>query len=241
MHYVVTRGGGVPNVVPNVAALWMYVRGKDWTEAEKVFAHVQQIVAGADRMAWGEEFEQKSAGYLAPELVRLSGLYDLNINFAGSEVMQRNFDRVGVAAYDEKEQEFARALQKSFGMPNAGYSTKILAIDRNRAPEPSGSTDVGNVSWATPVIELHVATWPTKIPAHSWASTAASGASGGFKAMLVAAKVLACTGLDLITEPAALAAVKDEFKKSRAQFHYSPAVRPDDKPSLPSNMRAARE
>jgi aminobenzoyl-glutamate utilization protein B len=241
MHYVVSNGGGVPNVVPNKAAVWMFVRGKDWTEAQKVFAHVKGIADGADRMAWGEEFQSKAAGYRAPELVLLSGLYDLNINLAGSRIMQKELERVGVAAYDEKEQAYARALQKSFGMAEAGYPTQILPYDEGRAPEPSGSTDVGNVSWAAPVIELHVATWPSKIPAHSWASTSASGASGGFKAMLVAAKVLACTGLDLVADPAALASVKEEFKKSRAAFKYSPAVGPDDKPSLPSHLRAAKE
>lgn len=241
MHYVVSDGGGVPNVVPNHAGLWMFVRGKDWSEAEKVFAHVQQMVTGADMIAWGEQYQSKAAGWRAPELVRLSGQYELNINFAGSEVMQRCLDRVGVAAYDDKEQAFARALQKSFGAPESGYSTRILTFDRSRPPEPSGSSDVGNVSWAAPVIELHVATWPQKIPAHSWASTAASGASGGMKAMLVAAKVLACTGLDLVSDPAALAAVKEEFAKSRAQFHYSPAVGPDDKPALPSCMRVVHE
>jgi aminobenzoyl-glutamate utilization protein B len=192
-------------------------------------------------IAWGEEYRSKAAGWRPPELVRLSGQYELNINYAGSAVMQKCLERVGVAPYDEKEQEFARALQKSFGAAETGYSTKILAFDRSRPPEPSGSSDVGNVSWAAPVIELHVATWPQKIPAHSWASTAASGASGGMKAMLVAAKVLACTGLDLVSDPAALAAVKEEFAKSRAQFHYSPAVGPDDRPSLPSCMRVVHE
>jgi aminobenzoyl-glutamate utilization protein B len=241
MHYVVSDGGGVPNVVPNRAGVWMFVRGKNWSEAEKVFAHVQQMVTGADMIAWGEEYQSKAAGWRAPDLVRLSGQYELNINFAGSEVMQKCLDRVGVAPYDEKEQEFARALQKSFGAAEAGYATRILTLDRGRPPEPSGSTDVGNVSWAAPVIELHVATWPQKIPAHSWASTAASGASGGMKAMLVAAKVLACTGLDLVTDPAALAAVKEEFAKSRERLHYSPAVGPDDKPSLPSCMHPLHE
>ena len=166
----------------------------------------------------------------------LSSQYDMNVNFTGAELMQRELERVGAAKYDDHEQTFARALQKSFGMPEAGYATAVVPFSRARPPEPAGSSDVANVSWAVPTMSLHVATWPTKIPAHSWASTAASGASGGFKAMLISAKVLACTGLDLITDPAALAAVKEEFKKSRAQFHYSPAVGPDDKPALPSSM-----
>jgi aminobenzoyl-glutamate utilization protein B len=241
MHYVVSDGGGAPNVVPNRARIWMYVRGKDWPEAEKVYAHVEQMVTGADMIAWGEEYRLASAGYQPPEITRLSGLYEYNINYAGSELMQRNFELVGAAAYSESEQQFARDLQKSFGQPEAGFSTKVVPFDRHRPPEPGGSTDVANVSWTTPTVELRVATWPEKVPAHSWASTAASGSTGAFKAMLVAAKVLATTGLDFATDAAALASMKAEFAKSRESFHYSPAVRPEDKPMLPTSMRAALE
>ena len=241
MHYVVTEGGKAPNVVPNRARLWMYVRGKDWPEAEKIYAHVEKCVTGGDLMAWGEEYQLASAGYRAPEIVRLSGQYEYNINFAGSEVMQKEFERIGVATYSEAEQTFAHQLEESFGAPSLGFSTTITPFDRNRVPEPGGSTDVANVSWTVPTVELRVATWPQKIPAHSWASTAASGSDGGYRAMLTSAKVLAATGLDFITDPAARARMKAEFDASRKSFHYSPAVRPEDKPLLPTNMRAAHE
>ncbi|MSR47223.1 MAG: amidohydrolase [Planctomycetes bacterium] len=237
IHYVITDGGKAPNVIPARARVWMYVRGKDWREAEKVYAHVEQCIDGADRMAWGEEHGDAAAGWRAPEVVRLSGLYEYNINFAGSELLQKNLERIGVPGFTAEEQEFARALQRSFGAKQDGYSTTITPFSRDRAPEPGGSTDVANVSWTTPTVELRVATWPKKIPAHSWASTAASGASGGYRAMLVAAKTLAATGLDCMTDAAALAAMRAEFVKSREGFDYSPAVRPTDVPSVPSHMK----
>jgi aminobenzoyl-glutamate utilization protein B len=239
MHYVVTEGGKAPNVIPNVARVWMYVRGKDWPEAEKVYAHVEKIVAGADLMAWGEEHQDAAAGWRAPEITRLSGLYEYNINFAASETMQKSLERVGAAAYTDEEQAFARALQKSFGQPETGFATNVTPFDRHRAPEPGGSTDVANVSWVVPTVELRMATWPQKVPAHSWASTAASGSAGGARAMLAAAKVLACTGLDLVVDAAALARAKAEFAESRKSFRYSPAVRPQDRPMLPSSLRPA--
>ncbi len=241
IHYVVTEGGKAPNVIPNRARIWMYVRGKDWREAEKVYSHVERCIDGADLMAWGEEHGRSSAGYRAPEVVRLSGLYEYNINFAGSELLQKNLERIGVPAFSEAEQQFARALQQSFGEPPDGYSTTITPFSRDRAPEPGGSTDVANVSWTTPTVELRVATWPTEIPAHSWASTAASGASGGYRAMLVAAKTLAATGLDCLTDAAALAAMRAEFARSREGFDYSPAVRPGDVPSVPSHQRVTQK
>ena len=241
MHYVVTYGGGVPNVVPNLARIWMFVRGKDWPEAEKVYAHVEKCVTGADMMAWGEEYQLMSAGYRPPEIQRLSGQYEYNINFAGAEVMQRNLEIAGPIAFTSGEQSFARELQQSFGAEPAGFSTKINPFDRKRPTYPGGSTDVANVSWTTPTTELRVATWPEKIPAHSWASCAASGSTGGERAMLCAAKVLATTGLDWVTDAAALAKMKSEFAESRKKFHYSPAVGPTDKPVLPSNLRVTHE
>jgi hypothetical protein len=59
--------------------------------------------------------------------------------------------------------------------------------------------------------------------------------------MLIAAKTLACTGLDFISDPAALPAMQQEFAESRARFDYSPAVLPGDRPTLPSHMRSKRE
>jgi aminobenzoyl-glutamate utilization protein B len=238
IHYVVTEGGKAPNVIPNRARVWMYVRGKEWREAEKVYAHVEKCIDGADRIAWGEEHGVAAVGYKAPEIVRLSGLYEYNINFAGSEVLQRNLELVGVPAFSDDEQQFARALQSAFGAKPQGFSTAITPFSRDRAPEPGGSTDVANVSWVTPTVELRVATWPQEIPAHSWASTAASGSAGGYRAMAIAAKVLAATGLDCLTDQDALAAMKREFAKSRETFDYSPAVRPTDVPSVPSHMKS---
>src|SRR5688572_20139527 len=241
IHYVVTEGGKAPNVIPNRARVWMYVRGKDWPEAEKVYAHVEKVIAGADLISWGEEHGLEASGYRAPEIARLSGLYEYNINVAGSEAMQKNLELVGAAKYTEEEQAYARALQRAFGQPEAGFMTKVVPFERHRAPEPGGSTDVANVSWATPTIELRIATWPEEVPAHSWASTSASGSSGGYRAMLVAAKVLATTGLDLVVDGDARVAMKAEFAESRKDFRYSPAVLPQDRPSLPSHMRSLHE
>src|SRR5688572_24057016 len=92
IHYVVTEGGKAPNVIPNRARVWMYVRGKDWPEAEKVYAHVEKVIAGADLISWGEEHGLETSGYRAPEIARLSGLYEYNINVAGSEAMQKNLE-----------------------------------------------------------------------------------------------------------------------------------------------------
>ena len=96
---------------------------------------------------------------------------------------------------------------------------------------------MANVSWVCPTIDLSVANWPLEVPAHSWASTAASGSSAGNKAMLVASKVLACAGVDALTDPELIAAIRAEFEEKAREFPYVSPVGPDDQPSLPSHLR----
>lgn len=237
IHYVVTNGGEAPNVVPNEASVWLFTRGADWPEQERVYQHVLKIAEGADLMAWGEEHGDAAAGYRAPLVQNYTGLYHYNPNELVARVMHSNLELVGPAAYTEAEHDFARELQAAFGLEPSGYHTAVAPFDPNAAPEPGGSTDVANISWVCPTIDLNVACWPENVPAHSWASTAASGAPGGFRGMWTAAEVLACTGVDFLLDGALIGAAQHEFEQSSASFPYVSPVGPEDRPSLPTSMR----
>lgn len=237
IHYVVTESGAAPNVVPSEARVWLFTRGKDWFEQESVFEHVEAIVRGADLMAWGEEHGDPESGYRPARIDMFTGLYHYNPNEAVARLMHANLELVGPASYSDAEQEFARELQRAFGLEPEGFHAAITPFDPNAEPEPGGSTDVANVSWVCPTIDLDVANWPRDVPAHSWASTAASGSSGGQKAMLVAAKVLACAGVDVLTQPELVAAMRAEFESSTAERGYVSPVGPDDQPRTPSHQR----
>ena len=237
IHYVVTEGGGAPNVIPAKASIWLFTRGKDWREEEKIYNHVQVMVQAADMMAWGEEYGDSAVGFRPAEIAMFTGLYDYNINREVAKIVQTNLDLAGPPVFTHQEQEFARALQKSFGVPASGYHTKIKTLDFERAPEPGGSTDVANISWVAPTVDFGVANWPLGIPAHSWASTSASGYSAAFKAMHQASKIMAFCGIDIMTDPKLLKKIREAFKESVKDFDYAPAVGPEDKPRLPSHMR----
>jgi aminobenzoyl-glutamate utilization protein B len=237
IHYVVTDGGEAPNVVPSKASAWFFTRGKDWAEQEAVYQHVRRIVQGADLMAWGEEHGSVEAGYRAPLVQNFTGLYHYNPNESVARVMHRNFDLVGAADYTEAQHAFARDLQTAFGVEPAGMHAEVAPFDPDAAPEPGGSTDVANISWVCPTIDLRVAHWPQDIPAHSWASTAASGSPGAFLALATASKVLACAGVDVLTHPDEVAAMRAEFEASSATFPYVDPLGDDAVPSLPSSMR----
>lgn len=237
IHYVVTQGGGAPNVIPAKAAVWLYTRGKDWPEEEKVYQHVRAMVEAADIMAWGEEHGKAEAGFRPASVTMFTGLYDYNINREAAKLVHANLELVGPPRFTDEEQEFGRRLQKTFGVEPSGMHAEIKPLDFDAPPESGGSTDVGNISWVTPTIGFGVANWPQNIPAHSWASTAASGSSGGYRAMLVAAKVLALSGIDVMTRPDAVRAMRREFDDSLEGFDYDPPVGEDDHPALPSHLR----
>lgn len=237
IHYVVTGGGEAPNIVPSEASIWLFTRGKDWPEEEAVFEHVLKIVQGADLMAWGEEHGDASAGFQAAEVETFTGLYHYNPNLAVAQLMHRNLELVGAADYNDDEHAFGRSLQEAFGVEPAGMHDGITPFDPHAEPEPGGSTDVANISWVCPTIDLRVANWPRRVPAHSWASTAASGSSAAQKAMLQAAKVLAAAGVDVLTNPDLVAAMRAEFELRAAEFPYVSPVAADAVPALPTSMR----
>ena len=236
IHYVITDGGAAPNVVPSRARVWMFTRGKDWREQERVYQHVRGIVEGADRMAWGEEYGAEDRGFQPAHVHDFTGLYEYNTNEPLARVVHENLSLVGGPRFTAEEQEFGKALQRNFGFPALGFSEDVVPFNPRAAPEPGGSTDVANISWVAPTIDLSVATWPIACPAHSWASTSASGSSAAMKAMLTAAKTLACAGVQLTTDDDAVVRIRAAFERSREHFDYLPPIGPDAVPALPSHM-----
>ncbi len=238
IHYVVTAGGDAPNVIPSTASIWLFTRGKDWPEQEQVFQHVMKIVEGADLMAWGEEHGDLAAGFKPAQVQMFTGLYHYNPNHTVARLMHRNLELIGPPDFSEEHHAFARGLQENFGLEPLGMHAEVRPFDPDPEPESGGSTDVANISWVCPTIDLSVANWPLEIPAHSWASTAASGSDGGKLAMLTAAKVLAASGIDVLTHPEEVSEARAEFERASAGFPYVSPVGPEDAPSLPSHLRA---
>ena len=237
IHYVVTQGGGAPNVIPAKASIWLYNRAKDWPEVMKIYSHVETIVKAADMMAWGEEYGDPRSGFKPAEINMLTGVYEYNHNHATAKVIHANLSLMGAPKYTKSEEKFARDLQEAFGVDVEGYHAEVAELNLDPPRESGGSTDVANISWTTPTASFGVSNWPQNIPAHSWASTAASGSEPGLKAMLNACKVLAFNAIDVMSDPSLIEPMKNEFANSRKKFDYIPPVGPEVKPGLPSHMR----
>jgi aminobenzoyl-glutamate utilization protein B len=222
IHYVITDGGKAPNVVPDFAEVYYYVRHPQREVAQELF---ERIVKAADGAATGTETKV--------EYEVIGGVYNLLPIVSLAKNMHENLTRVGGVSYTAAELEFGKKMQESFGKnkPDLGNALKIEPFENTE--RSGGSTDVGDVSWVVPTVGLRTATWIPGTPAHSWQAVACGGTDIGIKGMMVAAKTLACSGLDLLQNPALIEQAKTEFNKARGGegFKYTPLLG-DRKPAL---------
>ncbi|MEL6654927.1 MAG: amidohydrolase [Bacteroidota bacterium] len=222
IHYVITNGGAAPNVVPAFAEVFYYVRHPDRAEVKRLF---DRLVLTAEGAATGTETRMKY------EVIH--GLYNLMPNSTLAEVMYENLQKVGGVEYDEAEYVFADSILQTYKRP--GIELASAAQVGEFQPSPGvypASTDVGDVSWVTPTAGLRTATWVPGTSAHSWQAVAAGGMSIGKKGMLVAAKTLSLTAIQLFSAPDICDKAREELEtRTGADFEYE-ALIGDRKPPL---------
>lgn len=223
IHYSIMKGGDVPNVVPEYAKLWCWVRDSRRAGVEEVLARVRKIAEGAALMA---EVESK--------LTVQAGDYEFLVNIAGAKLIHDNLMWLGPIEYTSEEQEFARAIQRATGVEARGLKGDIQPLEEERPDPPGGSTDVADVSWIVPTLHLSVTTAPEGAPWHAWPVVACGGMSIGHKGLTQAAKALAATMIDLFEDAKAREAIKSEFKKKAGGHVYKPYI-PDGPPPLPKS------
>ena len=208
IHYVITNGGKAPNVVPEFAEVYYYVRHPDKKTAVSIFDRIAKAAEGA---ALGTETKM--------EFEIIGGTHDLLINKTLAQNMQTNLEKVGGVKYTADENIFAKKIQTSFlgrvESIDSAASVKPLQIKKNL-----GSTDVGDVSYAVPTIGLETATWVTGTSAHSWQAVACGATDIGIKGMMVAAKAMAFTAIDLFTNPELINKAKEEFIETKGDYEY---------------------
>jgi aminobenzoyl-glutamate utilization protein B len=221
MHYAILKGGDVPNVVPEYAKLWCWVRDSKRAGVEEVMQRVRKIAEGAGLMAGVEA-----------KLTIQSGDYEMLVNLAGAKLMHANLAWLGPIQYTEEEQEFARQIQRATNVEPVGLKGEIKPLADPKADPDGGSTDVADVSWIVPMVNLTVTTAPYKAPWHAWPVVACGGMSIGHKGLTLAAKALAATMVDLFEDASARASIQAEFKE-KTQGHSYKGYIPEGPPPLP--------
>jgi len=221
IHYVIIEGGGAPNVVPDHARAWYYVRDIDRESVEKDYERVLKVIEGASLMT-GTTYK----------IHFKSGVHETLANKAGGEVVYSNLLLVGPPLFTDEEQAFAKNIQKSVGVEEKGLTTKIEPFSLPEKSWGSGSTDVAEVSWLTPTTALGVAFTPLGTPGHHWSAAACAGMSIGHKCLAVAAKVMAASCLDFIAQPEVIKKMRDEWTARKKGREYKSPLPADLQPRV---------
>ena len=223
IHYVITKGGEAPNVVPANAEVYYYARHKDRDVLKSIWKRIENAAEGAAK-GTGTQVEWEIQG----------GVFNLLPNVTLAEDMYQNLKTVGGVEYTPEETAFAKKIGETLGskatIESAGQVREFHPASASVAG--SASTDVGDVSWVVPTVGLATATWVPGSAPHSWQSTAASGMSIGQKGMLVAAKTLALTALDLYKTPTLIEKARAEWLERRGTDFKYEALLGNRKPAL---------
>ena len=222
IHYHIEDGGQVVNVVPDYSKLWVRVRDPKRKVMLPTYERVKKMAEGAAIMA--------NVDY---KISLVSGIYETLVNRSGGEIMQKNLELLGPITYTEEETAFGKAIQKATGKEQVGMDSKINPLKETEKNPGGGSTDVGDVSWNVPNINLSVTVAPKDTPWHSWAVVACGGMSIGHKGMAYAAKAMGMTMVDLFENPKLVTKVKEEFKTRKGDEVYEPMI--DGPPPIGKN------
>ncbi len=225
MHYTITETGGVPNIIPDLAESWYYVRAPRRRDVEDISKRLMNVAEGAAMMTdttVEEDF--------------ICGTYEFLPNDVLFGVTHQNMEEVGIPEYTPEELAFAKELQKALS-PEAiraevtrtasmtGREDPVISQGLYDPEKPcgnmvNGSSEVGDVSWNIPTSLFVTATWPVGVPPHTWQATAASGSSIGYKAMHYAARIMTGIGYDLLNNPTLVEEANQELQVRTREQPY---------------------
>ena len=220
LHYVITDGGDAPNIVPETAQVYYYVRHPDRDQVVELF---ERVVRAAEAAAMGTDTQV--------DVEVMHGNYPVLPNHTLAQLVNDNVVAMGGIEYNAEEQAFAETIRKTLISPR-----RELGSQQRIAPyqprQSMGSTDVGDVSWLVPTVGFSTATWVPGTPAHSWQAVAAGGMSIGHKGMGLASRLLAKSAAQLILQPDVIDEAKAELRRSQGpDFDYA-ALLGDREPPL---------
>ena len=214
IHYVITEGGKAPNVVPDFAEVYYYARHNKRDVVMDIFDRMVKAAEGA-ALGTGTTMDYEIIG----------GTHELLPNLTLQKMVHEKLSQVGGVQYNDSELAFANEIAMSLGQEQADLAVATGIAAYKTTAKAGGSTDVGDVSFAVPTVGFGTATWVPGTAAHSWQAVAAGGTGIGNKGMMVAAKTLSLSAMELFSNPKLLNAAKVEHQKSLgASFKYIPLI-----------------
>jgi len=223
IHYVIPSAGEAPNVVPEYARVWYYVRDVDREKVQEWYDWLLKIAEGA---AMGTRTTH--------EVTLITGVHAYNLNRPLQEALQANMEALGEPEYPEAFHDFARQLQAFLGIEQKGLNTAIKPLADGEEEASGGSTDVAEVSRIVPTAGISVTSAAADIPWHSWATSASHGTEGSVVSAHRAAQVLALTGVDILTNPDLVQRAQAFFQEKTGGKPYESPLPLGQKPILPA-------
>jgi aminobenzoyl-glutamate utilization protein B len=219
LHHTITSGGGAPNVVPEFAEGFFYVRHPKAEVAQQLYPRLLKC-AQAGALATETKLEVQYLG----------GTMEIIPNNTLAQIAKKNLTALNDIAFDGEELKFAVRLQETF--PEKAPLEDVGRVFDISGKSSGGSTDVGDVSWVVPVTGFTTACWVPGTPGHSWQAVACGGMTIGKKGMDLAARNLAATAFDLFTQPQVLKNAKTEHSRRLNGRTYTAMLEKDQRPPL---------
>ena len=113
-HYVISDGGDQPNVVPQRASVWYFIREMDYEDIKRNFETAIRIAEGAAMMT-DTEMTYQVRGAAWPR----------HFNRTVAETMYEHIEDVGLPEWTEDDHTFAKAVQQSVGSDPNGMPTEL--------------------------------------------------------------------------------------------------------------------
>jgi aminobenzoyl-glutamate utilization protein B len=236
IHYVITKGGGAPNVVPDDCEVWYFIRSPERHQVDELTERVRNVAQGAALMT-----------ETTLEEIFVAGSYNLLPNDVLSDQLMSALERLGPISFSDDEIAYAKTIINAFPIElrrvflkqekvpldliEAGLTGEIWPI-ADRGEVLPGSTDVSDVSWIAPTAQCTTPTWALGVPGHSWAVTATGAMSIGHKGMMQAAKAMAITAADAVLDPSIIERAQAEFTKRTEGRPYSCPIPDHVKPRV---------
>ncbi|CAN5893489.1 M20 family metallopeptidase [soil metagenome] len=228
-HSVIVDGGDQPNVVPQTASVWYYLREVDYKGIRSLWAVADSVAQGAALM---------TGTTLLPTRV-LGAAWPRHYNRPVAEALSANIERVGMPPWTADDQAFARAVQRAVGQPDSGLKRKVDSLDPPADPARNmggASDDIGDVSWTVPTVVLYYPANVDGLPGHHWSSAMAMATPIAHKGSVAGAKAGAMTMLDLLLRPALVDSARAYFRDVQTrEVKYEPLIRPEDQPPIELN------
>ena len=205
INHIVSDGGQAPTNYPGRAEAWYHYRAIKREFIERIREGLWRCARGA-AMATNTTFETEF----------VSATHENLPNIVLAKTMHRNIELVGAPKFTEPDRAYAREVQKSLGREASAEPFNVTIKPPTGAMKVGVTDDFTEFTRFAPTHRVYV-TYNMAKSAPSWATAAFSAMNIGHQSEITAAKLIACTLLDLFVDASLLSEAKREFEERNGQ------------------------